>query len=183
MTGRRPRAPRTSERPAPDVGTAVEIALHYLGARPRTRWELERRLRRTAASDEVIAGAMERLTHLGYVDDAAFARWWAEQRDRHAPRGRRMVEAELRQRGVPREVLEAMRGSELSEPMPADEVLPASEVERARVALERYMRGRPLPDDFKARQRIGAFLMRRGFDPETVRRTLRAAGDNDAGDD
>ncbi len=182
-TGRRPRAPRTSERPAPDVGTAVEIALHYLGARPRTRWELERRLRRTAASDEVIAGAVERLTRLGYVDDAAFARWWAEQRDRHAPRGRRMVEAELRQRGVPREVLEAMRGSDLSEPMPTDDVLPANEEERARVALERHLRGRPLPDDFKARQRIGAFLMRRGFDSETVRKCLRAAGDNDAGDD
>ena len=154
----------------------MEIALHYLGARPRTRWELERRLRRTTASDEVISGAMERLTRLGYVDDAAFARWWAEQRDRHAPRGRRMVEAELRQRGVPREVLEAMRGTELNEPMSTDEVLPASEAERAYVALERHMKGRPLPDDFKALQRIGAFLMRRGFDPETVRTTLREAG-------
>jgi regulatory protein len=158
----------------------VEIALHYLGARPRTRWELERRLRRTAASDEVIAGAMERLTRLGYVDDTAFAQWWADQRDRHAPRGRRMVEAELRQHGVPREVLEAMRDKELPEPTSADEARPASEAERARVALERHMRGRPLPHDFKALQRIGAFLMRRGFDPETVRATLRVAGRDDA---
>lgn len=180
MTGRRPSAARDRDRPPPDVGTAVEIALHYLGARPRTRWELERRLRRTAASEEVIVGAMERLTRLGYVDDMAFARWWAEQRDRHAPRGRRMVEAELRQRGVPREVLEAMRGSEVSEPTSTDEVLPTSEEERARVALVRHMKGRPLPDDFKALQRIGAFLMRRGFDPETVRAALRAAGRDDS---
>lgn len=158
----------------------MEIALHYLGARPRTRWELERRLRRTSASEEVIADAMERLARLGYVDDTAFARWWAEQRDRHSPRGRRMVEAELRQRGVPREVLEAMRGSESSEPRLDDEVLPASEADRARIALDRHMKGRPLPDDFKALQRIGAFLMRRGFDPETVRATLRAAGRDDS---
>jgi regulatory protein len=159
----------------------VEIALHYLGARPRTRWELERRLRRTSASEEVIAGAMERLARLGYVDDTAFARWWAEQRDRHSPRGRRMVEAELRQRGVPREVLEAMRGSELSARGLDDEILPGSEAERARTALDRHMKGRPLPDDFKALQRIGAFLMRRGFDPDVVRATLRAAGRDDSG--
>lgn len=123
---------------------------------------------------------MERLARLGYVDDTAFARWWAEQRDRHAPRGRRMVEAELRQRGVPREVLEAMRGSHLEEPTLTDEVLPASEAERARIALERHMKGRPLPEDFKARQRIAAFLMRRGFEPETVRGALREADRDDA---
>ena len=35
--------------------------------------------------------------------------------------------------------------------------------------------GRPLPEDPKARQRLGAFLVRRGFDPETVRATLRTA--------
>lgn len=185
MTGRRLRATRTSDGPPPDVGAVVEIALHYLGARPRTRWEMERRLHRTTASEDVIAGAMERLTRLGYVDDMAFARWWAEQRDRHAPRGRRMVEAELRQHGVPRDVLDAMRGTELTELTSADEALPNSEAERARVALERHMRGRPLPRDFKALQRIGAFLMRRGFDPETVRATLRVAGrdHDDAVDD
>ena len=52
---------------------------------------------------------LERLAELGYVDDAAFARWWGEQRDRHSPRGLRMIEAELRQRGVSREVIEAYR--------------------------------------------------------------------------
>jgi regulatory protein len=114
---------------------------------------------------------------MGYVDDTAFARWWAEQRDRHAPRGRRMVEAELRQHGVPREVLESLRGEELAEPALGAESLPASEAERAHAALERHLRGRPLPADVKARQRIGAFLMRRGFDPETVRGALRKAAD------
>jgi len=153
----------------------MEIAAHFLGTRPRTRWELERRLRRAGAADETIAATLNRLQVMGYVDDAAFARWWAEQRDRHAPRGRRMVEAELRQHGVPREVLEELRGSEIAEPALDGEALPVSEPERARLALERHLKGRPLATDMKARQRVGAFLMRRGFDPETVRATLRAA--------
>jgi len=179
---RRPRDTGAGERPAPDGDAAMEIAAHYLGTRPRTRWELERRLRRAAASDEVIADTLDRLAAIGYVDDTAFTRWWAEQRDRHAPRGRRMVEAELRQRGVPRDVLESLRGSELSEPGP-DEILPSTEADRAQAALQRHLKGRPLPDDAKARQRVGAFLMRRGFDPEAVRATLRAAARVEIDDD
>ena len=113
----------------------------------------------------------------------AFARWWAEQRDRHAPRGRRLVEAELRQRGVPRTVIEELWGDELAEPAFPDEKLPQTETERARVALARHLRGRPLPEDRKALQRIGMFLVRRGFDPDTVRSTIRAAGAEAAEDD
>lgn len=179
---RRTRRDDAAERPPPDADAAMEIATHLLGTRPRTRRELELRLRRSGTTDEVIAGTLERLEALGLVDDVAFARWWAEQRDRHAPRGRRMVEAELRQRGVPREVMEALRGSELAEPALDAEPIPGSESERAAVALARHLKGRPLPDAPQAIQRLGAFLMRRGFDPETVRATLRAAGRDQAED-
>jgi regulatory protein len=146
-----------------------------LATRPRTQWELRRRLQRAGADDELIDATLERLAGMGLADDLAFARWWAEQRDRHSPRGRRMVEAELRQRGVPREVIEELRGTEIAEPAFPDEQLPQNEAERARVALERHLRGRPVPDDRRAQQRIGMFLVRRGFDPETVRATMRAA--------
>ena len=162
----------------------MEIAVRFLGARPRTRWELERRLRRASAEDAVIEATLERLADLGYVDDAAFARWWAEQRDRHAPRGRRLLEAELRRSGVPREVIEAQR-EEHDQPQraPEDVGLPGTEAERAREALDRHLRGRPMPTDAKALQRIGMFLVRRGFDPETVRSTIRAAGSDEPDED
>jgi regulatory protein len=153
----------------------MEVAAHFLGTRPRTRWELERRLRRAGAQDDVIATTIERLAHLGYVDDMAFARWWAEQRDRHGPRGRRLVEAELRQHGVRREVLEAVRDDAPQAPADEDVPMPVSEAERAQLALARHLRGRPFPAERTAVQRLSAFLMRRGFDPETVRTTLRAA--------
>ncbi len=163
----------------------MEVAIRFLGARPRTRWELERRLRRAGAEDPVVEATLGRLAELGYVDDAAFARWWGEQRDRHAPRGRRLVEAELRRSGVAPEVIEAYRDEHASpERAPEDDSLPGSEEDRARAALARHLRGRPLPADQNARQRIGMFLVRRGFDPDTVRSALRdagaAGGDDDA---
>jgi regulatory protein len=128
----------------------------------------------------VLGATLERLGQLGYLDDAAFARWWGEQRDRHAPRGHRLIEAELRQRGVPREVIEEYRDMHAApERVVEDEGLPANEPDRAREALDRHLRGRPMPTDAKARQRIGMYLMRRGFDSDTVRATIRAAGATD----
>jgi regulatory protein len=162
----------------------MEVAARFLATRPRTRWEVERRLRRAGTEEPEILAALDRLTELGYLDDAAFARWWGEQRDRHSPRGRRMIEAELRQHGVPREVIEAYR-EEHAEPARAaeDAGLPGDETERARQALAKHLRGRPMPGDARAVQRVGMYLIRRGFDADIVRTTLRAAAsDRMAGD-
>jgi regulatory protein len=166
----------------------MEIATRFLGTRPRSRREVELRLRRAAAAPDIVELTLDRLAAVGLIDDTAFARWWLEQRDKHAPRGRRMVEAELRQHGVDRRAIEALReelaafdtaGVDRSPQANAGGVLegPLSEEERARTALARHLRGRPLPEDRAAQQRIGMFLMRRGFDSETVRRALKVAED------
>ncbi len=182
MAGRGSR--RREPREPPDAAAALEIAVRFLGTRPRTRWELERRLRRATADAAVIEATVERLAELGYLDDAAFARWWAEQRDRHSPRGLRMIQAELREKGVPREVIEEYRATHADpERAPEDMGLPGDEPARARVALAKHLRGRPVPDDPKARQRLAMFLMRRGFDPETVRAVIREAADSPATDE
>jgi regulatory protein len=163
------------ERQPLDADAALDVAARYLATRPRTRWELRRRLQRAGADEALVDATLERLARMGLADDVAFARWWAEQRDRHSPRGRRLVEAELRQRGVPRDVIDELRHSEIAEPAFAEEQLPQSEGERAQVALQRHLRGRKLPDDRRALQRIGMFLVRRGFAPDVARDALNAA--------
>ena len=169
-------SPRRDPTEPPDASAAIETAVRFLATRPRTRWELDRRLRRSGVGESDIEVTLSRLAELGYVDDAAFARWWGEQRDRHAPRGRRAIEVELRQHGVERDVIEAYRVEHVRpERAPEDESLPGTEEERAQQALARHLKGRQLPDDPRARQRIGMFLVRRGFDPETVRGTMRRA--------
>jgi len=179
LSARRRKAPAEP----PDATAAMEIAVGYLGTRPRTRWETERRLRRAGTPEPVIDEIVERLGELGYLDDAAFARWWGEQRDRHAPRGVRMIEAELRQHGVPRDVIEEYRAEHRApQRRPEDQAVPASEAERAADTLARHLRGRPLPSDQKALQRIGMYLVRRGFDPDTVRSAIREAGDESSED-
>lgn len=164
MTGRRTAG---TPHPAPDPEQAFEIAGRFLGTRPRSRWEVGQRLRRAGADEAVIAATLDRLSSVGLVDDLAFAQWWVEQRDRHAPRGRMALEGELRAKRVPHDVIEALRAEMAEEGRDA-------EVERAAAALDRHLRGRPVPDDPRALQRLGMFLTRRGFDPTTARAVLRA---------
>ncbi len=173
------RQPPPREPPGPNQ--ALEIAARFLATRPRTRWEVGRRLTRGGVTPDVAEATLDRLAQLGLIDDADFAHWWHAQRDRHSPRGRRMLEAELRAKGVPRDVIELMRDAE-PERGPDDVGLPASEEARAAVALDGHLRGRQLPSDPRALQRIGQYLMRRGFDAAVARSTIRAraAADNDA---
>lgn len=132
----------------------------------------------------MIEATLVRLEELEIIDDLAFARWWLEQRDRHAPRGRRLVEAELRQHGIGREVIEALREElatfePMDQPGAADDDAPLrlTEEDRARAALAKHLRGRPLPEDRRALQRVGMFLVRRGFDPDAVRSAMRTPED------
>ena len=162
-----PRARRGARepKPPPDAEAAFEIAGRFLGTRPRSRWEVEQRLRRSGASADVVDATIARLARIGLVDDMTFARWWVEQRDRHAPRGSAALVSELRAKRVPSDVIEAVREETARAGL--------SERERAQSALDRHLRGRPLPDDPKALQRLGMFLVRRGFDPATARAVLR----------
>jgi regulatory protein len=155
-------------RPPPDAEQAFEIAGRFLGTRPRSRWEVEQRLRRSGTSDQVVAATLDRLERIGLVDDEAFAQWWVEQRDRHAPRGRMALETELRAKRIPPAIIATLRDA-------PDGEQPATDDERAAAALDRHLKGRALPEDPKALQRLGMFLVRRGFEPGTARRILQAA--------
>jgi len=60
-------------------------AARFLAPRPRSRAEVRRRLlrpapHRAAPSAEVVERTLDRLQQLGYLDDTAFATYWAERR-------------------------------------------------------------------------------------------------------
>ena len=133
-------------------------ALRYLSFRPRSTSEVERYLRRRGADETVLTSTLERLHRAGLVDDEAFARYWVENRGLFSPRGARALQAELRARGVDQARI--------------DEVLEEKdegEDERAYQAGLKRLRLLARCDEDEFRQRMGAFLQRRGFDYETTR--------------
>jgi regulatory protein len=139
---------------------ALQIALRFLEVRPRSTAEIRERLRRKDFADEAIEAAIERLTTLGMVDDAAFARSWVENRQANRPRGVSALRDELRRKGIDRTLAETVLG---------DETLTGGEDQRAmtiaRGALHKYANA---PDRAAFQRRMGGYLQRRGFGFDTI---------------
>lgn len=149
---------------ADGVEQAREKALRFLGNRPRSEWEVRQNLLKAGYEDETIDRVLERLRGVSLVDDAAFVRYWIDNRAQFKPRGEIALRQELRRKGVPREVI--------------DEVLAgvghSDEAAARQAALAKAERYRRLPRPEFA-QKLGAYLLRQGFDYETVREAVQAA--------
>jgi regulatory protein len=144
----------------------VEIArqqvLGLLEHRPRSVEEIRRYLNRKEYPVEVVDQVIERLTDVGLLDDRAFARFWLENRLEFRPRGEHALRQELRQKGVPPDVIAEL----LTEHDESDAAY--------RAALPKAHRWRNL-DALDFRKKIESFLIRRGFSYEAAREaTVRA---------
>jgi regulatory protein len=138
------------------VARAVDRAVRLLARRPYSTAEIRRNLTTHDVAPPVIDAALDRLARLGYVDDLAFARYWIENRERFKPRGPRALRYELRQKGIPDAIIEtALAGVEAHD-------------SAYRAAQERLRRLRGL-DQNEFRNKLGAFLARRGFGYDIVR--------------
>ena len=151
---------------------ATEAALVFLGYRPRSEKEVRDRLRRGYEQD-AIDHAISRLHEWRYLDDADFARRWVENRTAHRPRGKRLLQQELRHKGIDTETArEAIDDADLDETGAAEEL--------ARRRLPAYAGDDPAA----IRRRLGAYLARRGYGYDVIRIALdRALGESEDVDD
>lgn len=132
------------------VQRSMDKAVRFLSYRPRSIDEVRRNLIQNETPETIVEIALERLTHMGYLDDDAFARYWLENRDTFKPRGATALRYELRQKGISDTIIEGV----LSEFDAEDAAY------RAAQSKVRSMRGKT-QEDF--RKKVGSFLQRRGF--------------------
>jgi regulatory protein len=156
-----------------EVARATDAALVFLAYRPRSEREVRDRLRRGSFSAETIEAVLGRLHEWRYLDDADFARRWVENRASQRPRGRRLLQQELRQKGIDAETArEAIDEADL------DEITAATELARRR--LPAYAGDEPAA----VRRRLSSYLARRGYGYDVIRVALeRALGEADDLDD
>lgn len=147
---------------AEELRRVRDSALHFLGYRARSRLEIKRRLTQKGYDPELIDEALQALARSGLVDDAEFSRSWVRARTGSRPMGPTRIAAELRQKGVERELIEEAL-------QPVD---PETELGLA-LAVGRRKVERMRDEDLRtARQKLGAALMRRGFSWEVCSKAL-----------
>ena len=152
-----------------DPAVVLEAAARFLEARARSVGEVRRRLTSAGYRADLIDGAIDRMTELGMLDDATFARAWIESRDRARPRGARALSEELRVRGVDRSVIVAALDERRTATSDDGEATaPSPDEAAAERLLARHARTLDRVADPRARrQRAYALLARNGFDPAT----------------
>jgi regulatory protein len=137
-------------------------ALSYLSRRPRSVKEVRQHLARKQFPEHWVDDALQRLLSQGYLDDGQFAKQLASHRIRSQKKGSVWIRYELTEKGVSKEqissaLLELDRDAEYK-----------NAVELAR---RRWKAGSD--NDFKQRQKLVQFLLRRGYSNDVVRRAVR----------
>ena len=135
-------------------------AIRFLAFRPRSESEIRQRLQRRAFDGACIEKTIARLREQGLIDDAAFARFWKDNRQEFSPRSQRLTKLELKRKGLSTEAIEQVIG-DLDD---RDNAYRAGVAKARRLAAEDYQ-------DF--RRRLGGFLGRRGFSYSVIDETTK----------
>jgi len=144
------------------VVRAFDQAVGYLSYRPRSRQEIQQYLKgKKNIPPDIQERAITRLETAGYLDDRAFARYWIENRTQFQPRGPHALRYELRQKGIAPGLIEELL---------RDTVDVEAAAYQAASAQGRRLRGRTRQE---YRQKMGAFLQRRGFGYSTASQIIR----------
>lgn len=197
---------------ADDFRQAFDRALNFLSSRPRSRREVEQYLRDKliyknsdyaelesseekekyrAEKAESIERILDRLAEKKYLDDAAFAKWWIDNRRQFRPRGKRLLLLELKAKGVSDADIEAALttpdeeghfsseaakrpASSVQHPeMDAHSFSVSDEVALAVRVAEKYGKKYMELDEWEFKQKVGRHLASKGFDWEVVEEAIK----------
>jgi regulatory protein len=141
---------------------ALDLAYRYLGQRDHTVAEMRRYLEGKRVDPATIDDAVAELTEQGYLDDARYARRFAEDRREVDRWGAERIERKLLAAGVERALVEAALADQEAE----DEL-------HAAVALLRRRFPAPPADDRERNRALGV-LVRKGYELELAHDAIRA---------
>ena len=155
------------------LGHALGLAYRYLNRRERTVGEMHEYLSSRAVGAEAASGAVQSLIEQGYLDDARFARVFAEDKRVLEHWGNERIKRALLGRGIDRDLLEATIAGAGAGAGGGDG---AADAERER-ALALLRRRFPAPPrDRRERERALGVLLRKGYDPELALDALSGYG-------
>lgn len=147
---------------AAEVRRALDLGYRSLAVRERTEAELRAFLERRRVAPEAVGAALCEIREAGYLDDAGYARRFAEDRRSLDRWGRQRIERDLARRGIAPELIEAaLDGGDAEH----DELGSA-----LAILKERF--GGGLPDD-RERDRAWRALVRKGYSPDLAYEAVR----------
>ena len=149
---------------------AYNYCIYLLGRRYYSVKEVKDKLRNKEYPEEISEAIISLLEEKGLLDDYRFATAWVRDRNNFKPRGKALLARELIARGIDGKTI----GRVIEEEFPDDDI------ELAHRAIASKIRVYKTLDRTTGVRRARNFLIRRGFNYETVRIAVSAIFDEDS---
>ncbi len=145
---------------------AKTVALRFLSRRQRTEKEIRDKLRSKEFADEEIVKTIENLRGLGFLNDEKFARSYIRHQLALRPKGKVVFKQKLLLLGIKKEIVDQALTETFQETSQEDAALKAAEK-----FIKKSSKSRD--DPHKTKQKLAAFLTRRGFSWDVVSPILK----------
>lgn len=152
--------------------TLLNTSFRFLSFRPRSMKEIDDFLHKKTklmyVDSRVLKRVTDRLTELGYIDDAKFASWWIQARQKTKPKGMRLIRLELKKKGIAQDIIEEILHNDSSD----EHIDHVSEEDLALAAIQKKKEIWKRLPKLEQKKKIYDFLGRRGFSFEVIRRII-----------
>jgi regulatory protein len=148
------------------IEEGFQKALKYISYKPRTKFEVVKKLKESDFDEDIISIVLEMLVEKGYVNDLQYAKNWVENRSVYKPRSKKLITWELKNKQLGEDIIREVTG----EMMPEEKL--------AILAAEKYARRLSGCEKEVFFRRLSGYLIRRGFSYSTVNSTVQTIWNN-----
>ncbi len=140
----------------------LDRLLFFTTLRPRSGKEVHDWMIRKKVNEDFKKTLIDKITKLDLLDDEKFAQWWVEQRQNFRPKPKRILNQELRIKGVGKDIiLKVLSETEVDE------------VGEAKKTIEKNAyKWSKFPERI-AKQKIGLYLAGKGFGWDVIKKVNR----------
>ena len=141
-----------------DQDKLLAQALNYATLRPHSKWEIEQYLKKKNTPPALSEKILNKLSVMGYINDAKFAQIWVESRLLRKPTSLRKLEQELKLKHVAGEVIQVT----------LETIAGGGEVDKIRqVAIAKSKQSR-----YKDKTKLMQYLARQGYNYGDIKDAL-----------
>lgn len=148
-----------------ELQKTLDKLLRFATHRPRSEKEIDNWLRKYKVHQSLITDLFNKLKRLELLDDKKFAEWWVEQRMSFRPKSKRILNYELRIKGINKNIIE--------------DVLSEVKIDEEKIAKEmlakKIYKWEKLPK-FEAKRKMSEFLARKGFGWDVIKKVVKEIG-------
>ncbi len=153
-----------------ELSKAKSYVYRILARRMYTIREIRDKLVERGYVGKIIEDVIATLERYGYLNDRTYAQEWIESRMRSKPKGKIALRQELERKGIDRSIIEDALSQVFDQ---------SKETEMAMDLAFRKIRSYQADDPVAAKRKLQAFLLRRGFDFETVKDVIEQVIDRE----